>query len=183
MKFNYPDKLLEKASRYYLRYHTRRLEHDMLTLARIKPEYLHLISPFSFDDERYELYPNHGWIERDYEQMLSLDLTKAQDKDNFRLLAANLVRVIMDHPPILQKMKEWPHFDKILEFSLVEGLYEYFNIEVEDILVKCVQQKVINSGDCGLISAAKTMIFKQWYDSLNFKQRIYYKFVRHMSVD
>lgn len=178
MKFNYPDKLLQQASRYYIKFHEKTIEHNLFTLAGIKAEYLHIPSPFTFDDERYEYYPNHGWIEQDYNQMLTLNLDKEKDKNNFRLLAANFVRVIIDEPKILQKFKEFPHFDAILEFSLIEGLYEYFNINIEDILLKCVQQKVLSSGDCGLITVAKGLIFKQWYNSLNWREKIYYHLVR-----
>lgn len=178
MLFSYPDIKLQKVSRYYLQFHKQKLIHNLFSLSRLPTEYLTVISPFSFDDVRYTLYPNLGWIEEDYNQMLSLDLNDPEDKKIFRLLAANLARVIVYDSKILQKFKTFPHFEQILEFTIIEGLYEYFNIDVETLLLKCLEQKIIRSGDCALLTMSKQLIFKEWYSQLNLIQKLHFKSIQ-----
>lgn len=169
MKFTYPDKKLQRASRYYL---SKGPMHNLYKLARIDPEYLSVPSPFSFDDERYLLYPNHGWIEVDYSDILGLDLGKYEDLKIFRLLAANFARVIVRSPRILKDFKDFPHFEKILEFVLIEGRYDYFGLDIESVLMICVQQGALRAGDCGMITSAQQLIKKTLLERMTKKERI-----------
>lgn len=177
MTFKHPDKKLQRISRYYIDFYQKEKKnyrHNLTFLSKTPPSYLTIENPFSFDDERYTLYPNHGWQDADYDRILALDLSKKPDLAEFRYLAANLARVIYYRPEEFKQLESYPHFEAVLEFILIEGLYEYFSIDVEKLLLVCVRHKLIRSGDCGAITLSKNLIFKDWYSQLTAYEK--YKF-------
>lgn len=176
--FTHLDKKLEKASRYYINFYDKKSKnyfHNMNFLASISPSYLTIANSFSFDDERYVYYPNLGWLEKDYERILELNLENKEDLREFRLIAANLARIIKYKPSKIVEIKDFPHFEAILEFILIEGLYDYFSITSEELLMQCIKHKLLKSGDTGAIAMAKALIFKDWYANLSLFDKFKFK--------
>ncbi len=176
-KFNHPDKKLEKISRYYIDLYDKKVKnyaHRLVFLASIAPSYLTISNSFSFDDDRYVLYPNRGWLEKDYERVLELNLENKEDLKEFRLIGANLARVIKYKPSKIVEIKDFPHFEAILEFILIEGLYDYFSITSEELIMNCIKYNLIKSGDSGAIAMSKALIYKDWYGSLTKIEKVKY---------
>ena len=114
----------------------------------------------NFDPENplFQTVPAKGLIVLDYDRALSLDLNEKQDLREFQLIAANLIRVIFENPQKAQFLQDFDYFNQILEFAILEGFFEYFNISVEDLLLVLAKYNYIKAHDCAFISYARALV-------------------------
>lgn len=186
MKFTHPDTTFAKLCRYYITLYnldsdnlpeknlisTRNKTHNLLKLSFFSEEYFILPSPFSFDDYRYTLYPSNGWLSEDYSRILELNLKAPIDLREFRLIAANMARVILTHPSYFNKIKDYAYFDEVFEFILLEGSYELFGIDYSHLIEHCFEQKLIDTSTATAVMMARGLTMRDKLQSLSLWDRV-----------
>lgn len=137
--------------------------HNLRRLRNIDKDLFTIQSPFSFDDARYELYPNLGWLECDYERVLELDLNCVEDMTEFRAIAAVMIWIASSHPQHIKLMSGFAHFEKIIEFMILEGDYYLLGVDCVKVIETLRENKVISTSSAVvLIISAPKAIELRW---------------------
>lgn len=133
--------------------------HNLFLLKKFNTK-LFLLNNLSVEDKNFAFLPVNGLIQYDYERILQLDLKNKNDLQEFRLISANLIRVIYENPEKCIFLQDFMFFNTIIEFCLLEGNYDYFNIEVEKLLLILAKHNYIKAQDCAFIAYARINIEK-----------------------
>lgn len=133
--------------------------HNLFLLKKFNTK-LFLLNNLSVEDKNFAFLPVNGLIQYDYERILQLDLKNKNDLQEFRLISANLIRVIYENPDKCIFLQDFMFFNTIIEFCLLEGNYDYFNIEIDKLLLILAKHNYIKAQDCAFIAYARINIEK-----------------------